>query len=222
MRGVSEAFQHVIRGTDWQPGDELVITGDEEAAVLVPALQLARDRGVVVRRIPLDETSPHALVEATTAILTPRTRLLAVSHVTTDWGVRLPVAQICAAAEVRGVPTFVDVAHSAGVLPVDLRAIGCSYAGVLSYKWLLAPYAAGALYVRADRLPSLPVVFAGGRAEATLDMAAGTMELHEGARRFEYGPWSWPLVHAWAAALTTSTGSASTPSSGGPPPSRIG
>ena len=45
------------------------------------------------------------------------------------------------------------------------------------------------------------MVFAGGRAEATLDMAAGTMELHEGARRFEYGPWSWPLVHAWAAAL---------------------
>ena len=65
----------------------------------------------------------------------------------------------------------------------------------------LAPYAAGAFYVRADRLPSLPVAFAGGRAEAILDMAAGTMELYEDARRFEYGPWSWPLVHAWAAAL---------------------
>ena len=155
----------------------------------------------MVRRIPLDETSPQALVGATLALLSGRTRLLAVSHVTTDWGVRLPVAQICAAVEARGVPTFVDTAHSAGVLPVDLHAIGCSYAGVLSYKWMLAPYAAGAFYVRADRLPSLPVVFAGGRAEAILDMAAGTMELYEDARRFEYGPWSWPLVHAWAAAL---------------------
>jgi selenocysteine lyase/cysteine desulfurase len=201
VRGVSEAFQHVIRGIDWQPGDELVITADEEGALLVPALQLARERGVVVRRIPLDETSPQALVGTTIALLSGRTRLLAVSHVTTDWGVRLPVAQICAAVEARGVPTFVDTAHSAGVLPVDLHGIGCSYAGILSYKWTLAPYAAGAFYVRADRLPSLPVVFAGGRAEAILDMAAGTMELYEDARRFEYGPWSWPLVHAWAAAL---------------------
>ena len=86
----------------------------------------------MVRRIPLDVTSPQALVGATLALLSGRTRLLAVSHVTTDWGVRLPVAQICAAVEARGVPTFVDTAHSVGVLPVDLHAIGCSYAGVLS------------------------------------------------------------------------------------------
>jgi selenocysteine lyase/cysteine desulfurase len=86
---------------------------------------------VVVRRIPLDEASPQALVGATLAP-SGRTRLLAVSHVTTDWAsaggadLRQP--------EARGVPTFVDTAHSAGVLPVDLHAIGCSYAGVLSYN----------------------------------------------------------------------------------------
>ena len=53
MRGVSEAFQHVLRGIQWAAGDELVITDDEEAALLVPALQLAAERGVVVRRIAL-------------------------------------------------------------------------------------------------------------------------------------------------------------------------
>src|SRR5262249_48591239 len=123
------------------------------------------------------------------------------SHVTTDWGVRMPAREIVAAAEGRGMPTFLDTAHAAGVFPVDLHAIGCSYAGALSYKWMLAPYAAGALYVRADRLATTPVVFAGGRAEARLDFERMEVELQPDARRFEFGPWSWPLVHAWARAL---------------------
>jgi selenocysteine lyase/cysteine desulfurase len=201
VRGVSEAFQHVLRGIEWAAGDEVVISADEEGALLVPALQLKQERGVRVRTIPLERTRPEELVAAAEALLTPRTRLLAMSHVTTDWGVRLPAAAICRMAEARGIRTFVDLAHSAGVFPVDVHEIGCSYAGALSYKWMLAPYAAGCLYVRADRLAGLPVVFAGGRAEASLDFAAMTMELQPGARRFEYGPWSWPLVHAWAAAL---------------------
>ena len=66
---------------------------------------------------------------------------------------------------------------------------------------MLAPYAAGAFFVRRDRLAGLPVVYAGGRAQARLDYAAPAMELYADARRFEYGPWSWPLVHAWAAAV---------------------
>jgi selenocysteine lyase/cysteine desulfurase len=198
VRGVSEAFQAVIRGIPWAAGDELVITTDEEGALLVPAIHLARERGVVVRRIPLEGDD---LVGAATGLLSDRTRLVAISHVTTDWGVRLPAADICSAAESRGIPTFVDTAHSAGVFPVDLHALGCSYAGALSYKWMLSPYAAGALYVRADRLAATPVVFAGGRAEATLDFASMSMALQPDARRFEFGPWSWPLVHAWARAL---------------------
>ena len=202
VRGVSEAFQHVLRGIAWEAGDELVITDDEEAALFVPAMQLAAERGVVVRRIGLENPAGRDHLLATTAaLLGPRTRLVAISHVTTDWGVRLPAREICALAEPRGVPTFVDLAHSAGAFPVDVHEVGCSYAGAVSYKWMLAPYAAGALFVRRDRLAGLPVVYAGGRAEAHLDYAAPAVELRADARRFEYGPTSWPLVHAWAAGV---------------------
>jgi selenocysteine lyase/cysteine desulfurase len=201
VRGVSEAFQHVLRGMDWSIGDELVITDDEDAALFVPALQLAAEHGVVVRRLALRPAGRDRLVAATAALLGQRTRLVAVSQVTTDWGVRLPVREICALAQSRGVPTFVDLAHSAGTLPVDLHEMGCAYAGAVSYKWMLGPYAAGALFVRRDRLAGLPVVYAGGRAQAHLDYATPVMELYDDARRFEYGPMSWPLIHAWAAAL---------------------
>jgi selenocysteine lyase/cysteine desulfurase len=201
-RGVTEALGLVLRSIDWAPGDELVITADEEAAIAVPALHLRDERGVRIRRIPLPADSrPAAVGEAAIALLGPRTRLVAISHVTTDLGVRLPAALITAAAETRGIPVFLDAAHSAGTVPLDLAALGASYAGVVSYKWMMAPYAAGALVVRPDRIATTPIRWAGGRSERVLDHAGERLELYEDARRFEAGPWSWPLVHAWAAAI---------------------
>jgi len=101
-------------------------------------------------------------------------------------------------ARAHGILTFLDLAHSAGLFPIDLAALGCDYAGVLSYKWMYAPYAAGALYVHPQRLETLQLTYAGGRAEAWLRYDTDAYALKEGAQRFEYGPWSWPLVHTWA------------------------
>lgn len=201
-RGVSEALQHVLRSIDWVAGDEVVITDDEEAALEVPALQLRDELGVRIRHLTLgDGAAPEELRARFAALLGVRTRLVAISHVTTDLGVRLPVEQLVPEAEGRGIPVFVDTAHSAGTIPLHLGTLGASYAGVVSYKWMLAPYAAGALVVRPDRIATTRVRWAGGRSERRLDHRAQEMELHAGARRFELGPWSWPLVHAWAAAL---------------------
>ncbi len=200
MRGVSEAYLTVLRGLDWQPGDEIVLTGDEEAALLLPSLHLRDRAGVRVVKVPLC-ADPAEQVAAFAERLSGRTRLVAISHVTTDLGFRLPVEAICALARERGALTFLDLAHSVGLWPIDLRDLGCDFAGLLSYKWMYAPYAAGALYVRRERLGDLAVTYAGGRAERWLDFEGDTYALHDSAERFQFGPWSWPLVHAWAAAL---------------------
>ncbi|MDA0337053.1 MAG: aminotransferase class V-fold PLP-dependent enzyme [bacterium] len=97
--------------------------------------------------------------------------------------------------------SFVDLAHSGGVVPMKLRDLGCDYAGLLSYKWMMAPYAAGALWARQEKLHDIEVTYAGGRSEKWLDFATGTYELPDTAQRFQYGPWSWPLVHAWATSV---------------------
>ena len=197
MRGVSEAFLTVIRGIDWKPGDRIVISADEEAALLLPCLHLRDRHGVEVVKAPLVHDAPGA-VEAVVERLSEDTRLLALSHVTTDMGYRFPAEAICAAARMRGVWSFLDLAHSAGVIPVDVHALGCDFAGLLSYKWMYSPYASGALYVRRELVHQLPVTYAGGRGEKALDFEADTYELHDTAERFQFGPWSWPLVHAWA------------------------
>ncbi|MEZ4524039.1 MAG: aminotransferase class V-fold PLP-dependent enzyme [Thermomicrobiales bacterium] len=197
MRGVSEAFQTVLRGIEWQKGDRLLISADEEEALLLAALHLRDVEGVEVLQVPL-EADPHRQLEAFTDRINNRTRLIAFSHVTTDLGYRLPAERICALANDHGCYSFVDLAHSAGLFPIDLRAMGCDFAGILSYKWMYSPYAAGLLYIRKDRIDDLRVIYAGGRAEAWLDYDSQTYELHDSAERFQFGPWSWPLVHTWA------------------------
>jgi len=197
MRGVSEAFQTVLRGLEWKVGDRIVVSDDEEAAVLLPLLHLRDVSGIELIRVPIvdDADEQVAIFERH---FDARTRLIALSHVTTDRGFRLPVERLCAAARVRGILSFVDMAHSAGLWPQSLPDIGCDFAGLLSYKWMYAPYAAGLLYVHRERLDALQVRYAGGRSQESLDFERGVYRLRTSAERFQYGPWSWPLVHAWA------------------------
>ena len=197
MRGVSEAFQTVIRGVSWRTGDRIIITEDEEAALLLPALHLRERHGVEVVKLPLipDVKRQTAALDE---CLNDRTRLVAISLVTTDLGYRLPVKALCTRAGGAGALTFVDLAHSAGLYPISLEELGCDFAGILSYKWMYAPYASGLLYVRQKRVDDLEITYAGGRSEAWLDFENDRYGLRDTAERFQYGPWSWPLIHAWA------------------------
>ena len=199
MRGVSEAFQTVLRGLDWRAGDEIIISEDEEAALLLPALHLRDVAGVKIVKLPLVEGIDGQLA-AFRGCLSERTRLVAVSQVTTDLGWRSPIREICAIAREQGVLSFVDLAHSAGVFPIDLHDLDCDFAGLLSYKWMYAPYASGLLFARRESQDRLVVRFAGGRSEKSLSFEDDSYELRDTAERFQYGPWSWPLVHAWATA----------------------
>lgn len=199
-RGVSEAFQTVLRGLDWSEGDEILITAEEEAALFLPVLALRDLFGVRVVKAPLVEGEAEQ-VAAFADRMGSRTRLVAFSHVTTDTGHRMPVSGICAHTREAGALSFVDMAHSGGIFPIDLDTIGCDFAGLLSYKWFYAPYASGVLYVRPGRLDALRVTYAGGRSESFLDWHGDRYASKPTAERFQYGPWSWPLVHAWASSL---------------------
>jgi cysteine desulfurase/selenocysteine lyase len=200
MRGVSEAFQTVIRGLDWQAGDQIVITAEEEAAIFLAAIHLKARHSIEVVTVPLYDDS-EAQIDAFAKVITDRTRLVAFSQVTTDIGTRLPAREICALARERGALSFVDIAHAGGLFPINLIEMGCDTAGILSYKWMYAPYASGLLYVRSPEAEQVAVTYAGGRSESKLDWETQEFAFKPGAERYQFGPWSWPLVHAWAHSL---------------------
>lgn len=200
MRGVTEGYLTVLRGIDWRAGDEILISADEEMALQLPAWHLRDSVGVVVRTFPLVDRE-DGQVAAIETLAGPRTRLLAFSQVTTDLGYRLPVAAICEFARARGILTFVDTAHALGIVPIDIQSSGADFAGAVSYKWTYGPYGAGVLFANRSSVGKIELRYAGNRAELSFNYADESYELPKTASRFQSGPWSWTLVHAWAHAI---------------------
>lgn len=199
-QGVSDGFGIVGNGFDWRPGDEMIITDEEHPAFETLALHLARRRGIVVRRLTLSD-DPEAMLSGLKGLLTGRTRLVALSHVATDTGTRVPEKAICDLCHEYDIPVAFDGAQAAGQFPVDLRAMGADFYCVLSYKWLLGPYGAGCLYVRREQIEKLEVTMAGARTPRRIDRQSGAYAFQPSALRFECGPAPMPLFHGFSETL---------------------
>lgn len=149
-----EGYGMVLGGLDWQPGDEVIITSEEHPVPLQAAQGLAGREGVVVKVVEIDQNKDLVLNRLEQAI-TPRTRLICFSHVTTDTGTRMPAREICALARARGILTLWDGCQAVGQVPVDLHDMGCDFYATNCYKWLLSPMGTGFLYVRKGAQPVL-------------------------------------------------------------------
>lgn len=144
-----DGFGMVLGGLRWEPGDEVLITSEEHPVPLQAVQGLADREGAVIKEVELDHDKDVILEQVERAI-TPRTRLICFSHVTTDSGTLLPAEEICALARARGILTLWDGCQAVGQLPVDLHGMGCDFYATNCYKWLLAPIGTGFLYVRKD------------------------------------------------------------------------
>ncbi|WP_138472852.1 aminotransferase class V-fold PLP-dependent enzyme [Poseidonocella sp. HB161398] len=130
-------------------GDEIILSTMEHHANIVPWHFLRERQGAVLKWVPCDAEGwldPQAVMDA----VTPRTRLIAVTHMSNVVGTLTDVAAICRGARERGVPVLVDGAQGAVHAPVDVEEIGCDFYALTGHK-LYGPSASGALYIRADR-----------------------------------------------------------------------
>ncbi len=143
----------VLRSIEPQlaPGAELVVTTHTyNACANAVTATAARVGGtVVVADIPFPITGPEQAVAAVLEVVTERTGLVLIDHVTSATGIRLPVAEIIAGID-RDIPVLVDGAHAPGMIDVDLAALGASFYTANCHKWLCAPKGAAFLWV-ADR-----------------------------------------------------------------------
>lgn len=215
MMGVSEdevALTHhttdginiVAHGLDWRAGDEIVTTSAEHEGGLLPLYVQKRRHGVVVKVVEVSpEDSTDEIAVKLGRAIGPRTRLIAVSHVNWNTGLRMPIECIAAIARERGVLTLVDGAQSAGAIPLDLATTGVDFYAVPAQKWLCGPEGIGALWVRAESLALLEPTFIGffSLVDASSYDLSGNFMPAAGARRFEVGTVYRPAVKAMGANL---------------------
>ncbi len=150
--GTTEGVDVVLHGLGWEPGDELLTCDLEHPALDEPAALLAERRGVSVRRVRLSpKASADEALDTIRGAITPRTRLLALSHIMYTCGLKLPAAGIARAAHEAGAMVLFDGAQSGGHVRLDMAETDADFYAVSGQKWLLGPAGTGALYVRRDR-----------------------------------------------------------------------
>jgi isopenicillin-N epimerase len=135
-----------------EPEDEVLTTDHEYGACDYTWAFLCGKAGAryVHQPIPLPVRSEEEMVEQFWQGVTPRTKVIYLSHITSATALRLPVEEICRRARQSGILTVVDAAHSPGQIPVDLPALGADIATGNCHKWMLAPKGSAFLYVRRE------------------------------------------------------------------------
>jgi len=152
------SMNFLANGMTWRAGDEILFTDQEHGGSFGPFRLMAKRHGAVVREINLDEAvagGPEGVLQAFADAITPRTRVLMFSQITSNFGYRLPTKELCRLARDRGIFSIVDGAQVLGQLPVDVKDLDCDAYVSSPHKWLLAPKGTGILYIERSRQEEL-------------------------------------------------------------------
>jgi isopenicillin-N epimerase len=150
VRNATEANSYIANGIDMKLGDEVLMTDQEHPGGLQPWNLRAKRYGVVVKKVtlPMPVKDANQVLNLFNNAITPRTRVIFFSHITTATGVVLPAKEICALARSKGILSAVDGAHVVGMMRLNLHELGCDLYSSSPHKWLMAPKGSGFLYVR--------------------------------------------------------------------------
>ena len=146
----TEGLNAVAWSLPWAEGDEILTSEHEYGALELTWQAIGQRYGtrLVRQPIPLPLSSPQAFVDALWQGVTPRTRAIFLSHITSPTALIFPVAEVCRRARQEGLWTIIDGAHALGQIPLDLRVLGADFYSGNAHKWLCAPKGSAFLYVR--------------------------------------------------------------------------
>lgn len=184
--GTTEGINMVAYG--WamprlEAGDEIVLSVMEHHANIVPWHFLRERQGIVLKWVDVDSTGaldPQAVIDA----IGPRTRLVAITHLSNVLGTRVDVKAITRAAHEKGVPVLVDGSQAAVHQPVDVRDIDCDFYAITGHK-LYGPSGSGAIYVKRERMAEMRPFMGGG--DMIREVTKDSVTYNDPPMKFEAG-----------------------------------
>lgn len=177
-------------GLDWKPGDRVLLSDAEHYGVWNIVRQLQARFGIEadICNVMWAENPIEVFAQS----LTPRTRMALVSHVLWNSGRVMPLAEFARCCRDRGVLLHSDAAQSAGVMPLDLPALGVDFYAFTGHKWFCGPAGVGALYISERGQQHLQPTYTGWR---------WSYAPENSAEQFEVATIAYPLYMAWQAAI---------------------
>ena len=174
-RNASEGLQTCQFGFDLQRGDEVLTTTVDYPRMINTFKQRERREGIVLKQfsIPTPCENPSEIVSLFEQNITPRTRMILVSHLVFCTGQILPVREVAALGRAKGIPVIIDGAHALAHFSFKISDLDCDYYATSLHKWLCAPHGTGLLYVRRNKIKDL------------WPLMAASEEQDENIRKFE-------------------------------------
>lgn len=199
-RNATEGNSIIAAGLALQAGDEVIFESHAHPGGSYPWFTQKKQRGVEVRLFEPDPTSAEGNLARIKALVTPRTKVIQVSHLLCTTGQVMPVRAIADFAQANKLWFHVDGAQSVGMIPVDLHALGCDSYAISGHKWLGGPHGSGIFYLRHARLEEVALSGVGSYS-GELPYLPGEIAYADATMRHEYGTRSIGLIAGLAEAV---------------------
>lgn len=194
-RNATEGNAIIASGLSLRSGDEIIIDASAHPGGAIPWLNQLNLNGIKIRTFEPDADSPEGIIDRIKACITPKTKVISVSHITAPTGILLPVQEIASMAKTNNCWFHIDGAQSAGMVPIDLHTIGCDSYATSGHKWLGAMHGTGVLYIAQNGFDRIHPTEVGAYSDNGYSLP-DTLTYIESARRHESGTRNAPLVES--------------------------
>lgn len=196
VRCIAEGLNTINRMFDWTPGEQILISDQENPASILPCFVLEPEYQIETEKFCGLGNQEQILGQFRNRLNT-RTKMAVFSHVFHTTGAAVPAKDMCREARKRGVTTVLDGAQAAGNIAIDVKEIGCDFYLLSCHKWLCGPEGIAAVYIRKELLDQVKVPFGGVGMQESFAFDTNSLVPQPDARRFEYGGRHTPMYAAF-------------------------
>lgn len=176
-RNVTEGINIVANGLNLTKGDEVILTTHEHAGNAFPWLNIAKNKGIVLKTFAPASTASE-VIKQVEKLITKKTKAIGVPHILCTQGQILPAQEIVRLGKAHSLFVFLDGAHGPGMLPINLHQIGCDAYASCCHKWMLGPKGTGFLYINKTMFDKVQPIFVGaGSDNAKWNMAVNPPQM---------------------------------------------